>query len=175
MSDQELTLSPPQRPRVVLRLVPPLPPEPPPPPGERVLLDVEGLRLTREALEAGGHTYRLADIRHLDTRHRAPRLWPSLLGAGLGALLGVPVLLARPGSAAVYAALAVVGALVFASVLWVVVAEDTYWLTIQTAEGERQVLCSHDHQRFARVVSVLREAVGAVRPEGVRVPANAAR
>lgn len=159
MTEQELTLSAPQRPRVVLRLVPPLPPEPPPPPEERVLLDVEGLRLTGAALEAGGHTYPLADIRRLDTRHRAPRLWPSLLGAGLGALLGVPVLLARPGSTAVYAALAVVGAMVFASVAWVVVAEDTYWLTIQTADGERQVLRSHDHQRFARVVAVLREAL----------------
>jgi hypothetical protein len=163
MIEQERTPSAPQRPRVVLRLVPPLPPEPPPPPGERVLLDVEGLKLTRERLEAGGRTYPLADIRCIGTKHRAPRLWPSLLGAALGAVLAVPTLLARPGSVPVYATLAVVGALVFASVLWVVVASDTYWLTIQTPEGERQVLRSHDHQRFARVVSVLGEALGATR------------
>jgi hypothetical protein len=175
MIDQEPTVSVPQRPRVVLRLVPPLPPEPLPPPGERVLLEVDGLKLTREALEAGGSTYRLTDIRCVGTRHRAPRLWPSLLVAGLGAVLGVPVLLARPGSVAVYAALAVVGALVFASVLWVMVAEDTYWLTIHTADGERQVLRSHDHQRFARVVAVLGEALGAVRSDAGPVRLHAAR
>jgi hypothetical protein len=163
MIEQELTPSAPQRPRVVLRLVPPPPPEPLPPPGERVLLELEGLKLTRERLEAGGRTYPLADIRCIGTRHHAPRLWPSLLGAVLGAVLGVPVLLARPGSVPVYASMAVVGALVFASVLWVLVASDTYWLTIQTPEGERQVLCSQDHQRFARVVAVLGEALGAER------------
>lgn len=168
MTDQELTPPAPPRPRVVLRLVPPLPPEPLPPPGERVLLELEGLRLTREQLEAHGRTYRLADIRCIGTRRRAPRLWPSLLVAGLGAMLGGPVLLARPGSLAVYAALAGVAAAVFASVLWVMVASDSYWLTIQTAEGERQVPCGSDHERFSRVVSVLGETLGPARLTPVR-------
>ncbi|XXF78323.1 DUF6232 family protein [Myxococcaceae bacterium GXIMD 01537] len=172
MIEQELTSPASPRPRVALRLVPSLPPDPLPPPGERVLLEVDGLKLTRESLEVGGRSYRLTDIRCMGTRHRAPRLWPSLLVAGLGAVLGGPVLLARPGSLAVYAAIAVVGALVFSSVLWVTVAEDTYWLTIQTAEGERQVLRSHEHQRFARVVAALGEALGASRLESLRARAR---
>ncbi|WP_257459417.1 DUF6232 family protein [Archangium lipolyticum] len=150
------------RPRSVLRLVPSLPPEPCTPSGERVLVAADGLRLTNERLEVGGCSWRLEELRGFGTRHEAPGFRVPLL-IGAGAALMVPMLLLQPGSFRVTAALLVATALVFASIVWLVVAADTYWLTVRTSEGERQVLRIQDHQLFARVVEELGELLE--RPE----------
>jgi hypothetical protein len=150
------------RPRPSLWVVPSLPPEPATPLGERLLVTAEGFRLTSERLEAAGRAWKLEEIRGFGTRHQTPGLkLPLLLGAV--AALVVPMLLLQPGSPRVTAALVVATVLVFTSIVRLVVAADTYWLTVRTAEGERQVLCCQDHQLFARVV----EALGQVleRPE----------
>jgi len=145
----------------VLRLVPP-PPEPRTPSGERVLVSAEGFRLTSERLEAAGRSWRLEELHGFGTRREAPGLKLPLL-AGVGAALVMPVLLLKPGSFQVTAALVVATVLVFASIVRLVVAADTYRLTVRTAEGEWQVLCCQDHQLFARVVEALGEVL--VRPE----------
>lgn len=124
--------------------------------GERVLVATEGFRLTSERLEAEGRSWRLEELRGFGTRHESPRLTPSLL-VGVGAALVVPMLLPQPGSFKVTAALLVATLLVFASIARLVAAEDTYWLTVRTADGERQVLRCQDHQLFAQVVEVLGE------------------
>jgi len=151
-----------QYPRAVLRLVPSLPPESPTPSGERVLVEAEGFRLTSERLEAAGRSWRLEELRGFGTRHASPGLKLPLVG-GLAAALVVPSLLLQPGSFRVTAALVVATVLVFASIVRLVVAADTWWLTVRTAEGERQVLCCQDHQLFARVVEALGEVLE--RPE----------
>lgn len=138
----------------VLRLLPPLPPEPLSGEGERVLVEAEGFRLTSERLESAGHSWRLAELRGFGTRHEAPGLRVPLL-VGMGAALVVPSLLLQPGSFRVTVALVVATLLVFASIARLVMAADTYWLTVRTPEGERQVLCCQDHQLFARVVEEL--------------------
>ncbi|WP_224240430.1 DUF6232 family protein [Hyalangium gracile] len=165
MSDQEPSTFAPQRPRVVLRLVPPLPPEPPAPPVERVLIETWGLRLTRECLEVGGQTYRLAELRGFRTRRESPRLSLPLLLAGVCVTLAVPLLLAQPDSGPVYAALTGITGLVFASLLHAVVACERYGLILRTAEGDREVFHTRDHQRFARVVEALDAALVRRLPE----------
>ena len=146
----------------VLRLVPSLPPEPLTPSGERVLVAAEGFRLTSERLEVAGGSWRLEELRGFGTRHEAPGFKLPLL-VGAAAALVVPSLMLQPGSFRVTAALVVAMVLVFASIVRLVVAADTYWLTVRTAEGERQVLRCQDHQLFARVVEALGEVLE--RPE----------
>lgn len=124
--------------------------------GEQVLVATEGFRLTSERLEAEGGSWRLEELRGFGTRHEAPGLRLPLLTGVLAALV-VPALVLQPGSARVTAALVVATLLVFASIARLVAAADTYWLTVRTAEGERQVLCCQDHQLFARVVEALGE------------------
>jgi hypothetical protein len=150
------------RPRPSLRLVPSLAPEPHTPSGERLLVTAEGFRLTSERLEAAGRSWKLEEIRGFGTRHQAPGLKLPLL-LGVMAALVVPILLPQPGSHRVTTALVVATLLVFTSIVRLVVAADTYWLTVRTAEGERQVLCCQDHQLFARVVEALGEVLE--RPE----------
>ena len=145
-----------QRPRPVLWLVRAASHAPPEETGERVLVSTEGFRLTSERLEAAGRSWRLEELRGFATRHESPRLTPSLL-VGAGAALVVPTLLTRPGSVQVTAALVVATLAVFASIARLVAAEDTYWLTVRTADGERQVLRCQDHQLFAQVVEALDE------------------
>jgi hypothetical protein len=130
--------------------------------GERVLVAAEGFRLTSERLESAGRAWRLEELRGFGTRHESPGLGVPLL-VGVGAALVVPSLLLQPGSYRVTAALVVATVLVFASIARLVVAADTYWLTVRTADGERQVLCCQDHQLFARVVEALGEVLE--RPE----------
>jgi Family of unknown function (DUF6232) len=149
-------------PKSVLRLVPSLPPEPLTPSGERVLVAAEGFRLTSERLEVAGGSWRLEELRGFGTRHEAPGLKLPLL-VGAAAALVVPTLMLQPGSFRVTAALVVATVLVFASIVRLVVAADTYWLTVRTAEGERQVLRCQDHQLFAQVVEALGEVLE--RPE----------
>ena len=151
-----------RHPKSVLRLVPSLPPEPLTPSGERVLVAAEGFRLTSERLEVSGGSWRLEELRGFRTRHEAPGLKLPLL-VGAAAALVVPSLLLQPGSFRVTAALVVATLLVFTSIVRLVVAADTYWLTVRTAEGERQVLRCQDHQLFARVVEALGEVLE--RPE----------
>lgn len=160
-----------RHPRSVLRVVPAPPPEPLASPGERVLVSAEGFRLTSERLEAAGGSWRLEELRGFRTRHEAPGLKLPLL-VGAAAALVVPSLMLQPGSWRVTAALVVATVLVFASIARLVVAADTYWLTVRTAEGERQVLCCQDHQLFARVVEALGEVLE--RPEP-RPPVNVRR
>ncbi|WP_309891953.1 DUF6232 family protein [Archangium sp.] len=154
-----------QYPRAVLRLVPSLPPASPTPTGERVLVEAEGFRLTSERLESAGRSWRLEELRGFVTRRASPGLKLPLV-VGLAAALVVPSLLLQPGSFRVTAALVVATVLVFTSIARLVVAADTWWLTVRTAEGERQVLCCQDHQLFARVVEALGEVLE--RPEPVR-------
>jgi hypothetical protein len=168
MSDQELSTLVPQRPRVVLRLVPPLPPESCALPPSRPLLETQGLRLTRETLEAGGQTYRLAGLSGFRTRRQSPRLSLPLLLAGVGVTLAAPLLLAQPDSGPVYAALAGITGLVFASLLYTVVASDTYGLVLRTPEGDHEVFQTRDHQRFFRVVEALDAALVRRLPEPPR-------
>jgi hypothetical protein len=146
--------------------------EPRTPLGERVLVSAEGFRLTSERLEAAGHSWRLEEIRDFGTRHASPDL-KLPLGLGVVAALVVPALLLQPGSLRVTAALVVATVLVFASILRLVMATDTWWLTVRTAEGERQVLCCQDHQLFARVVEALGEVVE--RPTAIPVVPTARR
>lgn len=150
------------RPRCSLRVVPPLPPEPYTPSGERLLVTAEGFRLTSERLEAAGRAWKLEEIRGFGTRREAPGLKLSLMLGGVAALLA-PMLLLQPRSLPVTAALVVTTLLVFTSIVRLVVAADTYWVTVRTAEGERQVLRCQDHQLFARVVEALGEVLE--RPE----------
>ena len=154
-------------PRSVLRVVPSLPPEPLTPLGERVLVAAEGFRLTSERLEVAGGSWRLEELRGFGTRHEAPGFKLPLL-VGAAAALVVPSLMLQPGSFRVTAALVVATVLVFASIARLVVAADTYWLTVRTADGERQVLRCQDHQLFARVVEALGEVLE--RPESPRPP-----
>ncbi|MGZ3458072.1 MAG: DUF6232 family protein, partial [Archangium sp.] len=136
------------------------------PSGERVLVAVEGFRLTSERLEAAGRSWRLEELRGFGTRQVAPGL-KLPLSFGVGAALVVPALLLQPGSFRVTAALVVATVLVFASIVRLVVAADTYWLTVRTADGERQVLCCQDHQLFARVVEALGEVLERPEPRPV--------
>ncbi len=161
MMERESWLGP-RYPKCVLRLVPSLPPEPLTPSGERVLVAAEGFRLTSERLEATGGSWRLEELRGFGTRHEAPGLKLPLL-VGAAAALVVPSLMLQPGSLRVTAALVVAMVLVFTSIVRLVVAADTYWLTVRTADGERQVLRCQDHQLFARVVEALGEVLE--RPE----------
>ncbi|HEY0095510.1 MAG TPA: DUF6232 family protein, partial [Archangium sp.] len=107
-------------------------------------------------------SWRLEELRGFGTRHEAPGLKLPLV-VGAAAALVVPSLMLQPGSFRVTAALVVAMVLVFASIVRLVVAADTYWLTVRTAEGERQVLRCQDHQLFARVVEALGEVLE--RPE----------
>jgi hypothetical protein len=157
-------------PRSVLRLVPSLPAWSSPPSGERVLVAAEGFRLTSERLEAAGRSWRLEEIRGFGTRRASPGLKLPLV-MGLAAALVVPALLLQPGSFRVTAALVVATVLVFASIVRLVVAADTWWLTVCTAEGELQVLCCQDHQLFARVVEALGDVLEHPEPSPV-VPAH---
>ena len=128
----------------------------PAPPGEQVLVEGAGLRLTSERLEAAGRSWRLEELRGFGTRRESPGvLLP--VGVGVGAALWVPGLLLQPGSFRVTAALVVATLLVFAAIVWLVAAADTYRLLVRTAEGERQVWCGQDHQLLARVVRELGE------------------
>jgi hypothetical protein len=127
-----------------------------------VLVAAEGFRLTSERLEATGGSWRLEELRGFGTRHEAPGLKLPLL-VGAAAALVVPSLMLQPGSLRVTAALVVAMVLVFTSIVRLVVAADTYWLTVRTADGERQVLRCQDHQLFARVVEALGEVLE--RPE----------
>ncbi|MFY0526912.1 DUF6232 family protein [Archangium gephyra] len=161
MMERESWLGP-RYPKSVLRLVPSSPPDPLTPSGERVLVAAEGFRLTNERLEAMGGSWRLEELRGFGTRHEAPGLKLPLL-VGAAAALVVPSLMLQPGSFRVTAALVVAMVLVFASIVRLVVAADTYWLTVRTADGERQVLRCQDHQLFARVVEALGEVLE--RPE----------
>ncbi|WP_375769606.1 DUF6232 family protein [Archangium gephyra] len=151
-----------RHPKSMLRLVPSLPPEPLTPSGERVLVAAEGFRLTSERLEVAGGSWRLEELRGFGTRHESPGLKLPLV-VGAAAALVVPSLMLQPGSFRVTAALVVAMVLVFASIVRLVVAADTYWLTVRTADGERQVLRCQDHQLFARVVEALGEVLE--RPE----------
>ena len=152
-----------RHPKSVLRLVPSLPPEPLTPSGERVLVAAGGLPAHRASVwRSAGRSWRLEELRGFRTRHAAPGLKLPLL-VGAAAALVVPSLLLQPGSFRVTAALVVATVLVFTSIVRLVVAADTYWLTVRTAEGERQVLCCQDHQLFARVVEALGEVLE--RPE----------
>ncbi len=162
MMERESWLVAQRRPRPVLRLVPTSSLEARTASGERVLVSAEGFRLTSERLEAAGSSWRVEELRGFGTRHEAPGFKLPLL-AGAGAALVVPALLLQPGSFQVTAALVVAMVLVFASIVRLVVAADTYWLTVRTAEGERQVLRCQDHQLFARVVEALGEVLE--RPE----------
>lgn len=162
MMERESWLASRRYPRSVLRLVPSLPPEPLTPSGERVLVAAEGFRLTSERLEVAGGSWRLEELRGFGTRHEAPGLKLPLL-VGAAAALVVPSLMLQPGSFRVTAALVVAMVLVFASIVRLVVAADTYWLTVRTADGERQVLRCQDHQLFAKVVEALGEVLE--RPE----------
>ncbi|HYO56605.1 DUF6232 family protein [Archangium sp.] len=157
-----------RRPRPVLRLVSSSPPELRTSSGERVLVSAEGFRLTSERLETAGGSWRLEELRGFGTRHAAPGLKLPLLVGAVAALVA-PALMLQPGSFRVTAALVVATVLVFASIVRLVVAADTYWLTVRTTEGERLVLCCQDHQLFARVVEALGEVLE--RPEpGPPVP-----
>ncbi len=156
------------RPRPVLRVVPPLPPGLGEADPERVLVSAVGFRLTSERLEADGCSLRLDDIHGFGMGHVAPGV-KLPLGLGSGAALVVPVLLLQPDSLRVTLALAVATVLLFTSMVCVVAAADTYWLTVRTAEGERQVLRCQDRQLFLRAVEALREALrGDVAPAPVR-------
>lgn len=157
-----------------LRVVPSLGPEPWTPSGERVLVAAEGFRLTSERLEAAGRSWRLEELSGFGTRHEAPGFKLPLLVGAVAALV-VPSLLLQPGSFRVTAALVVATVLVFASIVRLVVAADTYWLTVRTAEGERQVLRCHDHQLFARVVEELGEVLAPPEPKSVAPAAVPAR
>jgi hypothetical protein len=129
-----------------------------------VLVSTEGFRLTSERLEAAGRSWRLEELRGFGTRRAAPGLKLPLL-VGAMSVLVVPALIVQPGSLRVTAALVVATVLVFTSIVRLVVAADTYWLTVRTAEGERQVLCCQDHQLFARVVEALGEVLERPEPE----------
>ncbi|WPB76886.1 DUF6232 family protein [Archangium violaceum] len=158
MMEREPWLGSRRNPKSVLRLVPSLPPEPLTPSGERVLVAAEGIRLTSERLEVAGGSWRLEELRGFRTRHEAPGLKLPLL-VGAAAALVVPSLMLQPSSFRVTAALVVATVLVFASIVRLVVAADTYWLTVRTADGERQVLRCQDHQLFARLVEALGEVL----------------
>jgi hypothetical protein len=141
-----------------LRLVPPLPPAPGEADAERLLVAAAGFRLTSERLEADGYSLRLEDIRGFGMGHVAPGL-KLPLGLGSAAALVVPVLLLQPDSLRVTLALAVATVLLFTSMVCLVAAADTYWLTVRTADGERQVLRCQDRQLFLSAVEALREAL----------------
>ncbi|MBN1205920.1 MAG: hypothetical protein JXB05_13470 [Myxococcaceae bacterium] len=165
MSDQEPSTVAPQRPRVVLRLVPPLPPEPCPPSSARPLLETRGLRLTHDAVEAGGGVYRLKELTGFRTRRESPRPSLPLLLAGVCVTLGVPALLAHPDSGPVYAALTAIMGLLLAALLYTLVASETYWLVLRTAEGDHEVFQTRDHQCFTQVVEALDAALVIRLPE----------
>lgn len=167
MNHQEHSNPAQQRPRVVLRLVPPLPAEPGPLPGPAPVLDMQGLRLTREQLDAGGQTFPLKELTGFRTRRQAPRLSLPLLMGSMSVMLAVPVLLGRPGSALVYAALALIVAGVFASLLYLMRARDTYGLVLRTRRGDLEVFRTQDTECFSRVVEALDRMLVRRLPEGM--------
>jgi hypothetical protein len=168
MSEHQSPPVAPPRSRPALMLVPPSPP-PCPPSGERLLVVAEGFLLTSERLEVGGRTWRLEELRGFSTRQEAPG-WKLPLGALLVAAGLAPTLLPRADAWDVTAALVGVTVLLFASILRLVLAADTYCLVVWTAEGARQVLRSEDHQLFARVEEALGEVLGRVEPRPVAPP-----
>jgi hypothetical protein len=164
MIKQRLSRLAPLRRRSGPRLVAVPPPEPGDAPRERLVAEVEGFRLTTERLEAGGRTYRLEELEGYQTRRVAPGLTLPLVAGGVAAM-GMPVLLLRSESWPVTVALVLATAVLFASIAWLVVAADTYWLTVRTVEGEREVLRCRDHQLLGRVVEALGEALARRRLE----------
>lgn len=171
MSEQKPSTMALPRPRVALRLVPPLPHEVPPPPGACALLEEPGLRLTQETLEANGRVYRLRELTGFRTRRKAPRLSLPLLLAGVGVTLAVPLLLARPEAGLLYAALTGGMGLGFATLLYTLVANDTYGLVLRTAEGDHEVFQTQDPKRFTQVV----ETLDAVLVRRLPMPASPSR
>ncbi len=129
-----------------------------------MLVSADGFRLTSERLEVGERSWRLEELRGFRTQHEAPGL-KLPLGMGLVAVLVQPALLLQEGSWRVTMALVVGTALLFAAILRLVLATDTYSLTVWTAEGARQVLRCEDHQLFAQVEEALGEVLPRPEPE----------
>ncbi|HET9449784.1 MAG TPA: DUF6232 family protein [Aggregicoccus sp.] len=154
---------------VPARLPPPAPrrraPLPPLRESERVLLDDDEVLITTERFVVEGRTHALPEVRAVQAQMSSPRLTLPLVVAGLLAAVALPLILSRFGvvgapSGLLHLALSVAGALLFAAVWRVAIAEDTYWVVFRTrGGGERRVYGSGDHQRVVRLVAVLDEAV----------------
>ena len=151
-----------------LRLpLPPLRRRAPLPPlrdSERVLLDDDEALITTERFVVEGRTHALTEARAVQAQMRSPQLTLPLVVAGLLAAVALPLILSRFGvvgssSGLLHLALSLAGALLFAAVWRVGIAEDTYWVVFRTPKGERRVYGSGDHQRIVRLVAVLDEAL----------------
>jgi hypothetical protein len=137
--------------------------------GERTLFSSQGVLVTSERLVAAGRTWRLGDVERVDAIRRAPRVLPLLVTLVLGAVLGLPVLLAAmaaPGSEGkghYGVALAVVGTLIFGSIARLLVMGDTSWLVLRTRQSERRVFRSQNHQLVSSLAAVVAGAAAEAR------------
>ncbi|MBF5046546.1 hypothetical protein FGE12_29285 [Aggregicoccus sp. 17bor-14] len=132
--------------------------------GERLLLDDDEVLITTERFVVEGRTHGLTDVHAVQAQMVSPHLTLPLVVAGLLAAVALPLILSRFGvvgssSGMLHLLLSLAGALLFAAVWRVAIAEDTYWVVLRTARGERRVYGSGDHQRVVRLVAVLDEAV----------------
>ena len=133
---------------------------------ERVLLDDDEVLITTERFVVEGRTHALSDVHVVQAQMCSPHLTLPLVVAGLLAAVALPLILSRFGvvgaqSGLLHLALSLAGALLFAAVWRVAIAEDTYWVVFRTRGGaERRVYGSGDHQRVVRLVALLEEAVG---------------
>ena len=131
---------------------------------ERVLLDDDEVLITTERFVVEGRPHALTDVRAVQAQMSSPRLTLPLVVAGLLAAVALPLILSRFGvvgtsSGLLHLALSLAGALLFAAVWRVAIAEDTYWVVFRTPKGERRVWGSGDHQRVVRLVAVLDDAL----------------
>ena len=132
---------------------------------ERVVLDDDEVLITTERFVVEGRTHALPDVLAVQAQMCSPRLTLPLVVAGLLAAVALPLILSRFGvvgadSGMLHLALSLAGALLFAAVWRVAIAEDTYWVVFRTrGGGERRVYGSGDHQRVVRLVALLDEAV----------------
>jgi hypothetical protein len=157
-----------QQPHGVLRLVPPPHPERRAETG--AMLELPGLTLTRFALETGGKTHLMKDIRGFRTWRQPPPLCLPLLGVCLCVALVVPVLLSQPGVWPVYLALLLVAGTVFGALLYAMTVRDTYGLLLRTALGDREAFRTQDAEAFARLVEALDRTLVWHVPEALQQP-----
>lgn len=123
-----------------------------------ILFHARGLTLTRDALAVGHERFPLREVAAVATQHTAPRALPSLVGAGLAAVLAVVLLVARLPAGALGLGLCMAAFL--ACVAHLLTLHDSYWLVVKTPRGEKRVWCSEEPEPVGKLLATLRDALG---------------
>lgn len=151
---------------------------PPPATPEPLLLDAHGIRLTPSRLEALGRIYPLLEVHSARAQREAPKLLAPV-AVGLGIAIAMPVALslvhALGADVSTYLELALLlaGLVVFFSLARLMMAQDTWWLLLETSSGTTRAYQSSDSDFIQLLVGMVLRAMAspAHRPEPAGLPA----